>query len=762
MSFILKIWRVQQTCLFELTWDHSRTLSAKLTYPETLSTLYHQWQKAYFNFYRSAFRARPGISLSLPQPAIDWRTILVQAEAAFLAEFHYWLNSAELVAIRREIAVDATQSSRVDLFIRCDSLEMMKLPWESWQIGTEFGATNPIRIVRTSANLQASQPPPISRQQARILVILGDDTGLDFQAERTAVQKLSPQAEIEFVGWRANQTSSDLKTAICQAIADKRGWDILFFAGHSNETTITGGELAIAPHVSILVSEIAQYLQIAQERGLQFAIFNSCNGLSIAESLLNLGLNQVAVMREPIHNEVAKEFLIQFLRQLAEYQDVQAAMLAACQFLKLAQNLTYPSAYLIPSLFCHPQAEPFCLQRRGWKHHLKQWLPNKIEALALLTLASLSTLLPLQSSLIDQRQYVQSIYRHATAQGIAAQTPPVLLIQVDEDSLKNDAVEIINQNLDRNYLAKLVDRVSTLNASTVGLDYLLFRRQPRGDTVLAQALETAVTQKGTQFVFAATWQDVQSRWSDALPEIANPKWRINGDMDLLGDPAFYARVIGDTNEQQDVLPMAYQLVRLQPQAGTEERDAQFHLHPISKFAAAIGQMWFRPLIDFSIPPDLVYQTVPAWKLLQSSVPIKKQIVLISPGGQIDAGVKPGEDNFTSPMALTYWRGSNAKMTGGEVHAYLVHNLLHQRLIIPVPDLWMVGIAAFLGKGSAIWVARKKARLRQVKWFCGMPLFYGVIILQGYISLAILFPWLFPSVTYITYLLPSIWKRDKYD
>jgi CHASE2 domain-containing sensor protein len=600
------------------------------------------------------------------------------------------------------------------------------------------------------------------------LVILGDDTGLEFQAERAAVQKLSPQAEIEFVGWRANQTSDDLKTAICQAIADKRGWDILFFAGHSNETAITGGELAVAPHISILVSEIAQYLQIAQQRGLQFAIFNSCNGLSIAESLLNLGLNQVAVMREPIHNEVAKEFLIQFLRHLAEYEDVQAAMLAACQFLKLEKNLTYPSAYLIPSLFSHPQAEPFCLQKRGWKHHLKQWLPSKIEAIALLTLAGLSTLLPLQSQLIDHRQYVQSIYRHATAQAITAPTPPVLLVQVDEDSLQNDNVGFIGRDLDRNYLAKIVERVSALGASTVGLDYLLFRHQPSGDPALTKALQTSVSQKGTQFVLAATLGDVHLKWIKALPEIADSKWRIDGDMDVLGDPAFYARVIGDTEDQTDVLPMAYQLVQFQ-QAMPYRRDSRTRLHPISKFAASIGQMWLRPLIDFSIPPGMVYQIVPARILLhqplaptKQSPPIHKQIILISPGGQIDAGIKPGEDNFTSPMALTYWRGTNAKMTGGEVHAYLVHNLLHQRLIIPIPDLWMIGVAALLGKSSAIWVTRKKARSQQAKWLYGIPIFYGVVILQGYISFGILFPWLFPSVTYITYLLPFIGKRNQYD
>ena len=85
-AFLLKVWRVEQTCLFELTWNHL-TISAKLIYPATLTKLYEQWHRDYLAFYRSNFLARPGISLSLPEAEIDWRAKLVEAEAAFLAEF---------------------------------------------------------------------------------------------------------------------------------------------------------------------------------------------------------------------------------------------------------------------------------------------------------------------------------------------------------------------------------------------------------------------------------------------------------------------------------------------------------------------------------------------------------------------------------------------------------------------------------------------------------------------------------------------------
>ncbi len=762
-SLILKVWRIEQTCLFELSWQGERTLSAKMPFSATLTTLYTRWQTAYLSFYRSNLRARPGIALSLAQPE-DWRAKLAQAEAVFLAEFHHWLNHASLIEIRREIAQAASRGQPVNLYIRCDSLEMVKLPWESWQIGTEFGTTNPIRILRTAANLRRDSIHPIRRQRARILVILGDDTGLDFQAEKEAVQNLTSLAEVQFTGWRSDDSTADVKTEVCQAIADPQGWDILFFAGHSNETIMTGGQLAIAPNTSVLVSEIAQYLKVAQERGLQFAIFNSCNGSTIADELINLGLSQVVVMREPIHNQIAKEFLLQFLQHLVAYQDVQTAVLSACQSLKLEKNLTYPSAYLIPSLFSDPQTQPFQLKKTGWKQKLAQWKPNRREAIALTVFALMSSLLPVQSWLIEQRQSVQAIYRSMTVAPTQS-VPPTLLVQIDEESLQKGKVDILNQNIDRQYLAKLVNRSAALNASVVGLDYLLFRHQPGGDPALSKALEAAAKQKGTQFVFAAKLEEVQSpaKWIKAVPELINPQWRIDGDMDLLGNPALYARAIGDTDGQTEMLPLAYELVRTQARSSrTHQWDTRSQYSLVSQVAAAFGQMWFHPLIDYTVPIQQVYQTIPAWKFLETpQLPnLSAQIVLITPGGHLDAGVKSGEDNFISPQAFNYWKGGDSKMTGGEIHAYLIHNLLHRRLVIPVPDLWMLGLAALLGKGIGL-------RDRKSKWLAGpsglrfaliAPVFYVAISLQLYASIAILLPIVFPTLTYLFYL--SAMRRQR--
>ena len=176
----------------------------------------------------------------------------------FWQNFQYWLNSADLAEIQRTIRQAANQGE-VDLFIRCDALEMVKLPWESWQIDT----SKPIRIARTASKLQAVTKP-VRRQRARILAILGDDTGLEseneqtgqkttFEAEKAALKKLAA-VDVTFVGWQAGKNIIALKDEICRTIADPQGWDILFFTGHSNETAMTGGQIAIAPNASIMVS----------------------------------------------------------------------------------------------------------------------------------------------------------------------------------------------------------------------------------------------------------------------------------------------------------------------------------------------------------------------------------------------------------------------------------------------------------------------------------------------------------------------------
>jgi hypothetical protein len=345
MMMRLEVCRWEQTCQFKLLWGTGQQLVVSVVYPPELTAQYQAWEQAYNAFYASltvepdapvqqsmqqsmnasmnALRACVEVTGSGSTAAAqDWRFKLGQAEVALLGRFHRWLNEADLAPIRRQIARTATadlalgETTPIDLCLTCEGDELERLPWETWEIGAEFGLSRSIRIARSPMNIQAATAPRTRRGKPRILAIFGDETGLDFQVDRHAMRSLSRLAEVVVVSRQPCQTVNQAITSITTAIADEKGWDLLFFSGHSRENTVVGGEFAIASGVSISIQEIANPLRVALKNGLQFAIFNSCSGLDIATSLIDLGFSQVAVMREQIHNAVAQEFLVQFLQAL--------------------------------------------------------------------------------------------------------------------------------------------------------------------------------------------------------------------------------------------------------------------------------------------------------------------------------------------------------------------------------------------------------------------------------------------------------------
>ncbi len=832
--FHLKVRQVEQVCLFELSWGRGQQLSVTLPYPEMLSALYQEWSSVYLSFYKTTLRGRVAATGSIAPPTVDWHAKLVQVEAKLLYEFHRWLRQGELYEIRSAIARAARDGETgknaptVELFLSC-SLELARLPWEAWEIGTEFAATGTIRIVRTPMNVQEATVIPQSRRRARVLAILGDDTGLNFHADKEAVRSLASVADVQFVGWQPGKNIDSLKAEIVKTIADERGWDVLFFAGHSNETVLTGGELAIAPGVSLFLSEIAQPLTIAKERGLQFALFNSCNGLSLANALINLGLSQVAVMREPIHNRVAQEFLVRFLQRLAEYKDVHEALLAACQYLKLEKHLTYPSAYLIPSLFRHPDAPLFCIKPFGLKQQIQRWLPTKQEAIALVALVFVSWQIPVQTYLLEQRVFVQATYRQLTNQVPPAEPPPILLVQIDDESIEKAEISS-PRPMDRSYLAKLVDKLAEAKVKVVGVDYVLDRSQKPNDQKLAESIRASVQKQGTWFVFASDRKDAGG-WFDVQPELAHPNWSLRGNIQLLGDRLTHMSLVPLTDSNSQRATFAYLLAMAhwlnfeqsakppQPQLDsssnwlsqvkahiTETTGKDYksifsptaRLHPLTNLAYRFRQMWLHPIVDFSIPPERVYKRIPAWQLLESpagsllqkesiasSHREQQPVAIIAPGGYSEAGVaSAGEDNWPVPAAVRYWRSQQKPrdlrnlLPGNEAHAYMIHHFLHQRLVVPIPDLWLVLVAALLGKGIALALEKGSGQRatgsgtlslflvpdRWGKWVllpASATAVYGLASLQLYVIAGVLLPWSLPVATFWSYIFLALLQKNSH-
>jgi CHASE2 domain-containing sensor protein len=790
--FNLKVQKIEQICLFELSWGQGQRLNTQINYPNSLTQLYQEWQRAYLNFYQSEHMRGRTVGGGVATITVDWHGELVKAESKLMYEFHRWLRSAELYEIRAAIAqasqelVKANQElSPVQVFLTCAPIELDRFPWEAWEIGTEFATTGAIQLIRAPLNIAANTANngKLKTGRARILAILGDDTGLNFQKEKEALESLLRIADVTFTGWQPEQTPSQVIQQITDAIASEAGWDVLFFAGHSSETEMTGGELSIAPGVSIAINEIATQLSAAKKHGLQVAIFNSCSGLNIANALIDLGFSQVVVMREPIHNRVAQEFLVLFLQGLGKHLDIYESMMAARQSLR---SHTYPSAYLVPSLFCHPGGKLFRIPPFEWKQRLRQFLPSSLEAIALTTSLVLSLISPVQEILLDGRLLTQSVYRHITTQIPSDEAPPVALVEIDTESISR--ANLPNSQLhpmNRSYIAKLIDRAKNLNGAVVGVDFVFDspQKDPRfGDRDLGTAVRQAVDQN-MWLIFGAIITSNQELGVNNLTAIAHRNWTLQGYTDA--DP--YRVELPNNCER--VCPIAYLMSLVQtahqeisglphPQTTRITNLRQQLLDTIKKNHPQKGNLPFllqihsplglQPLIDFSIPNDQIYTKIPAWQFLENSDSnkfplISKQVVLIAAGHDERLGIAPGQPDYSpAPSAMNYWT-QQSSVTGGESLAYMIHHFLTRRLVIPVPDIWMIGVAIILSKITVLALKKQSdlsPKLQHIHIIAslGAVIVYGIAALQIYISAAILLPWFLPSSVFLAYVLSNTRRK----
>jgi hypothetical protein len=106
---------------------------------------------------------------------------------------------------------------------------------------------------------------------------------------------------------------------------------------------------------------------------------------------------------------------------------------------------------------------------------------------------------------------------------------------------------------------------------------------------------------------------------------------------------------------------------------------------------------------------------------------------------------------------------------------MLHHFLNQRLVVPIPDLWLLGVAALLGKGTALALekakrAREQGKRKQLLFLlasekdnCLLLLgsataVYGVVSLQLYITAAVLLPWFLPTATFWSFVLLALFKK----
>ena len=291
---------------------------------------------------------------------------LDQISQQLCIDLNKWLSAKGFLKIERHMRSQLHPTEDIRMILETNNEWLRRLPWHKWEIFQDYPKAD---IALSQPEYKCRQLPQcqVQRNKIRILAILGNSRNIDVKAEREFLESL-PNAETTFL---VNSSRHEFNTQLWSQL----GWDILFFAGHS-QTEEKTGRLYINENPtnnSITIEKLEEALKASIERGLMLTIFNSCDGLGLALALERLHIPVVVVMREPVPNRVAQEFLRYFLEAFAiEGLSFNQAMRQSCRKLQGLEEY-FPGASWLPISCQNPAIElPTWLQLDGMLHQSLQ------------------------------------------------------------------------------------------------------------------------------------------------------------------------------------------------------------------------------------------------------------------------------------------------------------------------------------------------------------------------------------------------------
>ncbi|MBD2194660.1 MULTISPECIES: CHASE2 domain-containing protein [Calothrix] len=447
--------------LWQTDTPHPMQFTGGLPAAPQLADLYQRWQKMYTALYAN----------------IGWRNLadfeieeedvthISQVEFAQLCEelqqgLNNWLNSPLFLNIDRKLRTQLSPTEEIRCIITAESSQVLQLPWCLWHFFDDYNqaeiALSPpeyARSVKTTAKKTASK--------VKILAILGSSENIDIAQDKTLLQQL-PHSEIKFL---VEPNRSQITAELWES-----GWDILFFAGHSSSQG--KGQIVLNAQETLTIDQLKYGLQKAIAQGLQLAIFNSCDGLQLAQDLADLHLPQVIVMREPVPDRVAQEFLKHFLALFSRGNSLYAAVREARQRLQSLES-NFPCATWLP-IICQNPAEisPSWQDLSGQKLSLQLPSPN-LGKLPLVFGSSL--IITLIISLIRTLGGLQTLELAAfdLLMRLRPPEPPdsrILVVTITDQDILAQGKEPRQGSLSDKHLNLLLTKLEQYQPAAIGLD----------------------------------------------------------------------------------------------------------------------------------------------------------------------------------------------------------------------------------------------------------------------------------------------------
>lgn len=345
-----------------------------------IMNIYEQWQSIYQEIVKS-----PRASLvSVKNASInDFDELIRNLEW----EINQWLLADSFRQLSDTIFQQLNYSDEVRIIIQSTNHQVFEIPWHLWRIFDMYPFVELAFGISEYQKVPSKIALSTSSKKIKVLAILGDNTGINIEEDRLFLEQL-PNCQPAFL---VNPTRKELR----QALWNEEGWDIFCFSGHSDSEN--GGQIYVLLNengeedvAEIAINDLKKALNFSIHRGLQLAIFNSCNGLEIAKNLVALNISQVIVMKEQVPDIVAQEFLKHFLDVFSKGQSFYLAVRYAREKLQQLES-KYVCASWLPVIFQNPAHIP-----KSWKE-LCGFIPSRlIELLSqlqkeILVLSELST-----------------------------------------------------------------------------------------------------------------------------------------------------------------------------------------------------------------------------------------------------------------------------------------------------------------------------------------------------------------------------------
>ncbi len=447
-------------------------ITGKLPPNPEITHHYHHWQSIYRNLKLSS---RP---IGLPKTTITPNTLSECQQAAdnFKAHLNNWLAADSFRQIREKFLEKLALEDNIRVLLQTKDFQLQQLPWHLWDLLERY--TKAEIALSSPVYEQVNQTRYIG-EKVKILAILGNSQGIDTQTDRSLLESL-PNADVTFLVEPERQEIND-------RLWDQH-WQILFFAGHSSTQKLNDtGKIYINQTESLTITQLKYALSKAVAKGLQLAIFNSCDGLGLAREFASLQIPQIIVMREPVPDKVAHQFLKYFLSAFSQCNSCYLAVREARERLQGLET-QYPCASWLPVIYQNPAEVPLTWQElcsQNISDSSQTLVTSKItkkkklfDFLVMLVTSTLITGLVMGMRYLGLLQSLELKAFDQLLQMRPSEKPDsrLLIVAVTEEDVSNQKAEKLRGSLSDKSLARLLAELAKYQPAVIGLD--IYRDYP--------------------------------------------------------------------------------------------------------------------------------------------------------------------------------------------------------------------------------------------------------------------------------------------